>query len=376
MANSGMAKIAVIGSGISGAVCASILASKGISVTIFESGRGPGGRMSSRRERMEDGTELCFDHGVPYFTTSHDEVVKIVRSWESRDIVAEWDARFGVFDKRTNKLVDDEKVDKTTKYVGVPAMNSICKALCQEDGVEAKFGVTVGKMNWIQDRSSWSLIGLDGKELGHFDGVVASDKNLVSPRFSEVHGVPPPLDVSPYRGFSVLSQGIPVRPCFALMLAFSEPLSLVQGKVISFQNSDILSYAFWDSSKPSRAHVPPNGQSWVLHSTSEYATSVIEKSSLKKLSNEVLLKIADELFQEFKATGLNIPKPLFMKAHRWGSAFPALAVSPEEKCLWDNDTKLAICGDFCVSPNVDGAILSGIGAASKFLTSLKISCGL
>lgn len=60
-------------------------------------------------------------------------------------------------------------------------------------GVEAKFGVTVGKMNWIQDRSSWSLIGLDGKELGHFDGVVASDKNLVSPRFSEVHGVPPPL---------------------------------------------------------------------------------------------------------------------------------------------------------------------------------------
>lgn len=60
-------------------------------------------------------------------------------------------------------------------------------------GVEAKFGVTVGKMNWIHDRSSWSLIGLDGKELGHFDGVVASDKNLVSPRFSEVHGVPPPL---------------------------------------------------------------------------------------------------------------------------------------------------------------------------------------
>lgn len=60
-----------------------------------------------------------------------------------------------------------------------------------------------------------------------------------------------------------------------------------------------------------------SSQSWVLHSTSEYAMSVIEKNSLKKPSNEVLLKIADELFQEFKATGLNIPKPLFMKAHRW-----------------------------------------------------------
>jgi hypothetical protein len=68
--------------------------------------------------------------------------------------------------------------------------------------VEAKFGVTVGKMNWIQDRSSWSLIGLDGKELGQFDGVVASDKNLVSPRFKEVHGVPPPLGPSIYYSFN------------------------------------------------------------------------------------------------------------------------------------------------------------------------------
>lgn len=59
---------------------------------------------------MEDGTELCFDHGVPYFTISHDEVVKMVRSWESRGLVAEWDARFRVFDKRANKLVDVEQV--------------------------------------------------------------------------------------------------------------------------------------------------------------------------------------------------------------------------------------------------------------------------
>jgi hypothetical protein len=60
-----------------------------------------------------------------------------------------------------------------------------------------------------------------------------------------------------------------------------------------------------------------SSQSWVLYSTSEYAASIIEKNSLKKPSNEILSKIAEELFQEFKATGLNIPKPIFMKAHRW-----------------------------------------------------------
>lgn len=51
---------------------------------------------------------------------------------------------------------------------------------------------------------------------------------------------------------------------------------------------------------------------------------------------------------------------------RRGSAFPAASIAGEEKCLWDGRKRLAICGDFCVSPNVEGAILSGMAAASKF----------
>ena len=34
---------------VSGAVCASLLARNGVSVTLFESARGPGGRMSYRK---------------------------------------------------------------------------------------------------------------------------------------------------------------------------------------------------------------------------------------------------------------------------------------------------------------------------------------
>lgn len=50
-----------------------------------------------------------------------------------------------------------------------------------------------------------------------------------------------------------------------------------------------------------------------------------------------------------------------------GSAFPAIAIGGDEKCLWDKNKRLAICGDFCASPNVEGAVLSGIRAASKIL---------
>ncbi|BAS86708.1 Os03g0784000 [Oryza sativa Japonica Group] len=43
------ANVAVIGGGISGAVCASLLAARGVAVTLFDSGRGAGGRMAQRR---------------------------------------------------------------------------------------------------------------------------------------------------------------------------------------------------------------------------------------------------------------------------------------------------------------------------------------
>jgi len=37
------------GYAVAGSVCASLLAAKGLAVKVFDSGRGPGGRMSQRR---------------------------------------------------------------------------------------------------------------------------------------------------------------------------------------------------------------------------------------------------------------------------------------------------------------------------------------
>ncbi|KAK3145882.1 hypothetical protein QOZ80_3BG0258700 [Eleusine coracana subsp. coracana] len=341
--------VAVIGAGITGAVCASLLAARGVAVTLFDSGRGPGGRMAQRR---------------------------VVSGWEARGIVAEWKAMFACFDRATGKFTDFEKVGTTRKYVGVPAMNSICKSLCLEDGVLAKFGVTVGKMDWLHDRNSWSLVSLDGKDLGYFDYVVATDKNIASPRFSGLTGRPPPLDLSSFPQLSIMAQDIPVRPRFALMVAFSEPLAKVPVHGFSFNNSDFLSWAFCDSTKPGRACVPSNRQSWVLHSTAEYASKVINDIGPRKPSADALAKVAEELFKEFQSTGLNIPQPIFMKAHRWGGAFPSISIGGDDKCVWDKSTELVICGDFCASPNVEGAILSAMRGASKIIGCLNCPSGL
>lgn len=360
--NNLVSKVAVIGSGISGAVCASSLAKNGISVTVFESARGPGGRMSQRREISEDGREIYFDHGAPFFSVSDTAALGYINEWKTKGLVAEWKENFGSFDRNLNQFTDFEKEGFETKYVCLPGMNSVCRALCLEPGVESKFGVGIGRLEWLEDDKLWSLIGLDGQNLGQFEGIVASDKNIVNPRVLAVTGRPPPLDLNLVPEFALKLQEIPVKPCFVLMLAFRQPLSLVPAKGFAFKNSKVLSWAFCDSSKPGRS---ATGESWVLHSTSEYAEDIIAQTGLQKPSNATLTKVAEDLLQEFQSTGFNIPQPFFMKAHRWGSAFPAASIAKEDKCLWDKNKRLAICGDFCVSPNVEGAVLSGMAAASK-----------
>ncbi|KAF8059634.1 hypothetical protein N665_1227s0010 [Sinapis alba] len=356
-------KVAVIGSGISGAVCASTLARNGVSVTIFDSGRGPGGRMSQRREVGEDGKELTFDHGAPFFSVTNSDAMALVHEWESRGFVSQWKQVFGSFDCASNKFLGfQQEGDDANKYVGVPGMNSISKALCNQSGVESMFGTGIAKLEWLEEELPWLLKDSKGQNLGRFHGLVASDKNIVSPRFT---GLPPPLDLNLVPELATkLLQHIPVLPCFSLMLAFKEPLSLIPAKGLSFKNSEILSWAHCDSTKPGRS---TDSERWILHSTPGYANSVIAKTGLQKLSSETLDKISEEMFKEFQCSGLVSSLPFFMKAHRWGSAFPAKSIAVEERCLWDRNMNLAICGDFCVSPNVEGAILSGLAAASKLL---------
>ncbi|KAM3286912.1 renalase isoform X2 [Capsicum chacoense] len=363
MTTSVATKVAIIGSGISGAVCASTLAKNGISVTLFESARGPGGRMSQRREMTEDGRELHFDHGAPYFSVSNNPgVLRLICEWQSKGLVDEWNEKFATFDFASKQFLDIEQEGLDKKYVGVPGMNSICKSLCQEPGVESRFGVGVGKLEWSDNEDSWSLMGLNGESLGSFKGVVTSDKSTFSQRFTNVTGKPVPIDMGKFPEIPLKMTEIPVNPCFALMLAFEEPLTEIPIRAFSFKKSKVLHWAFCDSSKPGRSR---NSECWVLHSTAEYAQDVIAQTGLQKPSSATLAKVAEELFQEFQSTKLGIPPAFFKKAHRWGSAFPAISIAEDEKCLWDAKKRLAVCGDFCVSPDVEGAIISGLAAAAK-----------
>ncbi|MCO5613359.1 hypothetical protein L7F22_067635 [Adiantum nelumboides] len=354
--------VAVVGAGAAGLACASRLAEHGFLVTVFDSGRGPGGRMSQRREKGSDGSHLYFDHGAQYFTVKDPMIQGLVDNWEEAGFIAEWKGKFGTFDAETKSFSEDTDLSKK-RYVGVPGMNAICQALSQKPGVEAKFCTTVAKLDWLKERKLWMLADKDGNQLGEFWAVVATDKNMASPRFLIQTGLPPPL-AGAVPTLSEKVSGVSSSSSFACMLAFPLHLTSISFDGFTVVGSKVLAWAARDSSKPKRNTLLLFGDCWVLHSTSEFAEEVIQRAGMGKPSDELLSMVAQSLLEDFRKIG-EIPSPVFIKAHRWGSAFPKVSIAQEERCLLDEVQRLAVCGDFCLGPRVECAILSGLSAAEK-----------
>ncbi|KAL9249185.1 hypothetical protein AKJ16_DCAP01055 [Drosera capensis] len=69
------------------------------------------------RETTDDGKELFFDHGAPYFTASQPDIPRLVQEWVSKGIVAQWDEVHGTFGSTSKKFLDVDKFDTTNTQV-------------------------------------------------------------------------------------------------------------------------------------------------------------------------------------------------------------------------------------------------------------------
>ena len=396
-------RVAVVGAGISGLTAASRLARGGCAVTVYETGRGPGGRTSTRRAGP-DGAGWQFDHGAQYFSAKDPAFRAIAEEWRADGLVAEWAGTFGALDAATGTFVREAPEGTKERWVGTPSMNAVAKGLARRPGISLvasrrvtsfEGGPGVGDGSWtVVHRSSIPPSG-DGdaapeppRRDARFVAVVAADKQAASDRSVRAYGEDPPMASAAapavWEGMRASGQ----TPSFALMLAVKKKgRAGAMPRLFEFQGAtvagdDVVAWIADDSSKPGRPTGEPGADvtCWVAQSTPAYAARRVKAMATvpgtaphQALLNEVAEEMTEALLALAAkcAGGSEVEIEIaHAAAHRWGAAFPddgavAAAAASGKGCLSDAGRRVVGCGDFCVAPKIEGAALSGAAAAAR-----------
>jgi predicted NAD/FAD-dependent oxidoreductase len=315
----------VVGAGVAGLTCASLLAAQRFRVRVFDKGRRPGGRVSTRREG-----EWIFDHGAQYFTAQHPAFEARLEDWLARGAVAIWEGRIRVLSEGRVTLPKSVRV----RYVGVPGMSSLARWLAGPCRVQT--GVRVARLE--HRRGHWYPLDDGGGELGRFDLAVVA---VPPPQAAELLTAAPPLRSR--------AQAVRMLPTWAALLGFPTPLGLPFDG--AFVHGSALSWAAHNGSKPGREE----GECWVLHASHRWSHEHLE---------EPPGRVAEALFDALRgASGQDLPRPVFQTAHRWRWAAPEIPFP--DRCFLDEERGLGVCGDWCGGPRVEGAFLSGRALARR-----------
>jgi renalase len=320
-----MEKIAIIGGGITGLACARVLSAAGHNVHIFDKGRGPGGRMSTRRVTTDLG-EVGFDHGAQYFTARDPAFLAEIHRLMAVGAVGTWS---GELVKLNNRDGQNTPLATEPLYVGTPAMNAVVRALGQDLAIAWSTRVeTIAPAG-----SAWRLTSESGVDLGRYDAIVcAVPAEQVAPL---LEGVAP--------SFAAQGKAITSLPCWAGMFVCERPFG-IPFDAMRVENHPIIDFIAMNFSKPGRADIA----SYVVHARADWSVAHLEDSAED---------VAEHLAAALLGYADSPPKVIHASAHRWRYARVDTAHGPG--CLWDPEANIGVCGDWLSGPRVESAWLSG-----------------
>jgi predicted NAD/FAD-dependent oxidoreductase len=305
-------RIAIVGAGISGLACADSLAGQGHEIVLLDKGRGPGGRMSTRRVDVH-GRSLRFDHGAQYFTVRDPAFAAQAAGWEHDGVAARW---------------PEAGADA---WVGTPGMNAPIKAMAA--GHVILWGTRVEALSLLDGQ--WHLAG--AAEVGSFDAAVVAVP--AEQAGSLLRPVQPDFGKAAARVHSA--------PCWTAMIAFREP---VRTSLQIIRNAGPLGWAARDGAKPKR----DDADTWVLQASPNWSSEQLETSH-DEIGRKLLGLLEAELDVE-------LPEYVYLYAHRWRYARTGARNGPG--ALWDGVIRIGACGDWLLAPRVEAAWLSGRCLAS------------
>lgn len=391
--------VAIIGGGIAGCAAAR---SVGLhdphgraSVTVYEIGRGPGGRASTRRTRAIP--DLRINHGAPYADIRTEEGRRLVADLKLAEFVGRWgtiDPSTGVFTGGDDGGGGAEEAVFVTG--GNNEMSDIASSLLStppttKNPIGTRYSSMVRSLSRTESR--WHLHDKSGTTLGSADYLIVAGSGIAHPRWTDTFGGPPPLLAaadeldSPvlHRALASIA-GQTADPVLALFF-YREGEEAARWRDVGFHVGEVTGGG--DGGKEgvlSKIIVQPNGADGcavVLHSTVGFARSnggvYGSSSSAARVGGVSSDQTAeDRIIGAMLAALADIPGMPEVEAaddggygpllHRWGNAFPTGKALEDGLVLCEKEG-VGFCGDYTETRarmgSVEAALLSGTSIGER-----------
>ena len=318
-------KAAVIGAGLAGAAAARALRAAGLEPVLFDKGRGPGGRLSTRRADTPCG-EQRFDHGAQFVTASTASFHGFLSQAAMAGAARVWDARLVSIDRAGNA----QPLRQAERFVGDPGMSALVKHALSDFDVR------------LSSRAV-KLRGRPGAWKVHFE-----DASVEGP-FERVALTLPPEQLIDFLARSdgdfadIITQAnaAEIAPCWTVMAVLDAAFDS------EFDGAKIYGGAIrWMArmgSRPART----TGEAVVIQASPDWSAAFLAAAP-----DFVARQLCEEAYVRFA-----MPIPIWSSGHRWRYA---MVTEPARSAfaLSEGDT-VGVAGDWRLGGKAEAAWTSG-----------------
>ena len=379
-------KLAIVGAGVAGCTLAAQLSGQGWepeSFSLWEAGRGPGGRTATRRSRHDP--FLQFDHGANLFNIGVQPPPAALTSLLRQGWTEPWEEPIALIDEAGELGLPDgsDPLLQGNTYRGKQGMETLCEGLLTMAGAKerATFNTLVRNVERLKDR--WLLKSVDGSLLEEAERLVLTGTLLAHPRSRLTFGWPtPPLravaerlqDPGLHHALAAIAAlRFEARSSLLLRLSPEEAANwqALPFRLLTFTPAAQLRWGLW------RVSIQPLADgscAVVAHSSATFAAEHLGiYGSRSAMARQLgLAPTAEQEQQVIGALSNSLDEVMGRWLHhhlsaraerqlmRWGAAFP-LPPGLDLNLCWNTELQLGFCGDFMAAPGfgrVEGAMRS------------------
>lgn len=360
-------------------------------VSLWEAGRGPGGRASTRRSRRDP--SLAIDHGASLFNVTTRPWPQVLPLLLEQGWVEPWENPIAILNSsgELQEPGDNHRLLRGPCFRGCGGMENLCQGLLSlSPGVETHFDTLVRDIDRQHDR--WLLNDAEGQLLGEAEALVLTGTLLAHPRSQLTFGWPaPPLQVLAERlqdpGLNhalaaIAALRFEARSTLLLRFPAKEAAAWASlpFRLLAFDASAQQRWGLWRlSSQP----LPHGEWAVVVHSSATFAAEHLSvygsRSAMARQLGIPPREEEEEQVIQALASSLDEVMELWLPPRpsergerqlmRWGAAFPLPQGLPQP-LTWNKSLNLGFCGDFVDGQGfarVEGALRSAEALASRML---------